>query len=148
MNDIDDRPEVKALLANIKAGMPALEKLLSECNDHWVYEDLIYRLYHQSFKVWFLVGTIEETVKALQSLLPERPLNKWFLKIVEDGTKEKVFKMEFNQAWLEKARPIVEAFFHARFFLEMAVKYGKELQDPPNLLPSGWAALLYLYDLR
>jgi hypothetical protein len=32
--------------------------------------------------------------------------------------------------------------------LEMAVKYGKELERPPNFLPSGWAALLYLYDLR
>ena len=45
-------------------------------------------------------------------------------------------------------RPILEAFFHARYMLEMAVKYGKELDRPPNCLPSGWAAFLYLYDLR
>lgn len=45
-------------------------------------------------------------------------------------------------------RPIVEAFFHARFFVEMAVKYGSELTEPPQPMPGGWAALLYLYDLR
>jgi hypothetical protein len=43
---------------------------------------------------------------------------------------------------------MLEAFFHARYFLEMAVKYGRELELPPTLLPSGWAALLYLYNLR
>lgn len=41
-----------------------------------------------------------------------------------------------------------EAFFHARFFLKMAVKYGEELDEAPSTLPSGWAALLYLYNLR
>jgi hypothetical protein len=41
----------------------------------------------------------------------------------------------------------VEAL-HARYMLEMAVKYGIELDGTPRFLPSGWAALLYLYDLR
>ena len=50
--------------------------------------------------------------------------------------------------WLAVTRPILEAFFHALYFLEMAVKYGKELKYPPNRLPSGWASLLYLYNLR
>ena len=36
---------------------------------------------------------------------------------------------------------------HARFFLEMAARYA-DLPIPPNPLPSGWAALLYLYELR
>jgi hypothetical protein len=55
--------------------------------------------------------------------------------------------MEDNQNWLAVTRPIVEAFFHARFFLEMAVKYGREL-DSACSLPTGWAAFLHLYDLR
>jgi hypothetical protein len=42
----------------------------------------------------------------------------------------------------------LEAFFHARYVLEMAVKYGDDLDEPTNLLPSGWAGLLYLYNLR
>ena len=32
--------------------------------------------------------------------------------------------------------------------LEMAVRYGTELKAPPRMLPSGWAAFLYLYELR
>jgi hypothetical protein len=43
---------------------------------------------------------------------------------------------------------IVEAFFHARSFLEMAVKYGRDLEYPPKLMPSGGVALLHLYNLR
>jgi hypothetical protein len=30
----------------------------------------------------------------------------------------------------------------------MICKYGKELNESPNALPSGWAAVLYLFDLR
>ena len=34
-----------------------------------------------------------------------------------------------------------------RFFLEMAVRYA-DSAEPPHVLPSGYAALLYLYGLR
>jgi hypothetical protein len=43
---------------------------------------------------------------------------------------------------------MVEAFFHAHYFLRMACKYGRGLQEPPQAMPSGWAAVLYLFDLR
>jgi len=36
---------------------------------------------------------------------------------------------------------IVEAFFHAHYFLRMAGKYGCELDEAPQALPSGWAAV-------
>jgi hypothetical protein len=42
----------------------------------------------------------------------------------------------------------VEAFLHTQYFLEMAVRYGRQLEHPPRHLPSGWAAFLYLYNLR
>lgn len=58
-----------------------------------------------------------------------------------------MFKTEDNARWTEVTRPILEAFFHARFFLEMAVRYA-DLEKPPLPLPSGYAALLYLYGLR
>jgi hypothetical protein len=44
-------------------------------------------------------------------------------------------------------RPILEAFFHARFFLEMAVRHA-DIEAPPQPLPSGYAALLYLFGIR
>jgi hypothetical protein len=78
---------------------------------------------------------------------PVEKLNEYFMQIVAEGT-GKTFSPEDNQIWLETTRPIVEAFFHARHFLEMAVKYGRQLGYPPRVMPSGWAALLYLYNLR
>ncbi len=86
-------------------------------------------------------------VEQLRALAPDRELNAWFLQIVTEGT-GKNFSVADNRRWLEVTRPILEAFFHARFFLEMAVKSARELSHPPSLLPSGWAALLYLYGLR
>jgi hypothetical protein len=65
---------------------------------------------------------------------------------VAEGTGH-VFTTADNERWLEVTRPIVEAFFHARFLLEIAVRYA-DLDAPPNPLPSGYAALLYLFDLR
>lgn len=84
--------------------------------------------------------------KSLNSLLPDCPLHPWFLEIVRQGTGLE-FSTSDNNRWTLVTRPIVEAFFHARFFLEMAVRYAT-LEAPPSPLPSGYAALLYLYQLR
>jgi len=143
----DSRTEVNELFDNLKNNLPNLEKLLEECNSHWGYEDPIYRFYHHSFKVYYLQKTTKQIVEALQSLFPKRSLNEWFVTIIDDGT-GKEFKIEDNDRWLEVTRPILEAFFHARYFLEMAVKYGHELEYPPTMVPSGWASFLYLYNLR
>ena len=147
LQNIDKRPEVQQLFKNLMKKLPMLEALLARCSDHWEYEDPIYRFYHQSFKVYRLQYQTKEIVAALQSLRPGTSLNDWFRQIVKEGT-GKTFSLEDNKHWLQITRPILEAFFHARFFLEMAVKYGKELDNPPTMLPSGWAVLLYLYNLR
>jgi hypothetical protein len=144
---VDDRSDVHLLLANIKASLTVLETLLQECSSHWGYEDPLYRFYHQSFKVYDLQTATSTIVTRLQILAPDRELNGWFRRIVADGTGH-AFDLEHNRRWLEVTRPIVEAFLHARFFLEMAVRYGNDLATPPRVLPSGWAALLYLYGLR
>jgi hypothetical protein len=120
--------------------------LLARNSDHWGYEDPVYRFYHQSFKVYFLQQQTEAIVAALAELAPDRPLNRWFVEIVALGTGRE-FGIEENARWTEVTRPIVEAFFHARYFLEMAVRYSS-LEEPPRPLPSGYAAVLYLYGLR
>ena len=137
----------QTLLANLKSRKAELAALLESCSDQWGYEDLIYRFYHQSFKVFFNVQpATEKIVAALRELLPEQPLNDWFLQIIAEGTGHK-FTQEMNADWLTHTRPIVEAFFHARYMLEMAVKYA-DLEAPPQPMPSGWAAFLYLFNLR
>ena len=135
-----------ALLGRLRERGSALADLLAKCSDHWGYEDPVYRFYHQSFKVYDIQRQTESIVAALVELGPDRPLNEWFADIVRLGT-GKEFAAEHNVRWLEVTRPMLEAFFHARFFLEMAVRYSK-LQSPPRPLPSGYAALLYLYGLR
>ncbi len=143
----DNRPEAKLLLSNLKKDLPELTELLTRCNGHWGCEDMMYRFYHQSYKVYGLQNLTARIVEKLQALMPDCDLNEWFTSIVKEGT-GKEFKMEDNMKWLEITRPIPEGFFHAKYFLEMAVKYGNELEYPPTLAPSGWASLLYLYNIR
>ncbi len=88
-----------------------------------------------------------QIVAALRSLRPDGPLNSWFEQILKEGT-GKGFQPEHNRRWLQETRPILEAFFHARTMLELVVRYARELQEPPQMLPSGWATLLCLYNLR
>jgi hypothetical protein len=135
------------LLQNIHKQLEDLKGLLDTVSDHWGYEDPIYRFYHQSFKVFLLQDSTEQIVKQLKRLLPDRPMNTWFEEIIGAGT-GKNFTEDANKDWLATTRPILEAFFHARYFLEMACRYGQELKSPPDILPSGYAALLYLYNLR
>jgi hypothetical protein len=132
MELIDDRPAVQSVFTNLKASLTELEKLLAESSDHWSYEDGVYRFYHQSFKVYALQGTTAAIVAALQALSPDRKLNEMFTQIVGEGT-GKTFKLEHNEQWLSVTRAIVEAFFHARFFLEMAVRYGKETTSDDSM---------------
>jgi len=111
-------------------------------------EDGIYRFYHQSFKVYYrLQPATLKIVEELQALAPHLKLNADFMQIIADGTGNE-FKQSHNKNWSKHTRPIVEAFFHARHMLEMVCKYADELAEPPQVLPSGWATFLYLYNLR
>jgi len=137
----------RQLLDAIKANLPELVSLLDQATSMWGYEDFVYRFYHGSFKVYGVQTMTVHIVEKLRGLLPDVPLNDRFLRIVADGT-GKQFTPDANQSWEATTRPLLEAFFHARYFLEMAAKYGAELPEQPSTLPSGWAGLLYLYDLR
>lgn len=134
------------LLTNLRHRTAELDLLLESCSDHWGFEDPVYRFYHQSFKVYALQGKTREIVRVLEELAADRPLHRWFREIVDAGT-GKEFDLQHNAQWTAAARPILEAFFHARYFLEMAVRYA-HLKEPPSPLPSGYAALLELYGLR
>ena len=133
------------LLQNMRQQLPALKALLAKADDHSGMEDGVYRFYHQSVKVFGLQSLTLEITEALKQLLPDHPLNEWFAKIVAEGT-QRTFEPEDNTNWLAVTRPIVEAFFHAHFMLKMVCKYGEELDTPPQMMPSGWAAVLYLFN--
>lgn len=146
------RQEVKeqlsqTLLDQIKAQLPQLEELLESVVNCRHTEDRFYRFYHYSLKVYSLQETTETIVKALQNLMPGDELNDDFMRIIREGT-GKTFELAHNDRWHEETRPILEAYFHAKTMLELAIKSGKSLETSTNLLPSGWAAVLYLYNLR
>lgn len=147
---MDDKLQVdNLLLTNIKNRLPELESLLKEMNSHWFYEDPIYRFYHQSFKVYGIQGETKRIIEALKSIAPERrDFCVEFQEIINLGASGKRFRLSHNKNWTRHTRVFLEAFFHTKFFLEMAVKYGKELEEAPTILPSGWAALLCLYNIR
>jgi len=149
----------EVLLKNIKDNLSKLEEL--EKSTKWYEEDCVYRFYHHSFKVYSLQEKTVEIVTLLRSLAPEgivdyiretvkievSQFNDFFEIIFKEGT-SKEFNLEHNKEWMKHTRPIVEAFFHANFFLKTAIKYGKSFEKAPELLPSDWAALLYFYNLR
>ena len=146
---LDSLQKDNELLANIQARWSELAELLEEVSSHSVYEDLVYRFYHQSFKVYWLQDQTKRIVEALKGIAPSgTSLSPMFEEIYQAGASGKQFELNHNQQWTVNTRVFLEAFFHAKYFLEMTVKYGKELQSAPTMLPSGWAALLCLYNLR
>lgn len=159
------------LLQNIKKALPDLKKIYEGMSSHWGYEDYVYRYYHHSFKVYWMQSSTRAAFRALLKIAPKMPwlkdaqknwdksrrqqewgprpkkINHMVLDIVREGT-GKTFDLSHNKEWEKNTRPIVEAFFHLRFFLEMAIKYGETYEEAPQILDSGWAALLYFYNLR
>ena len=136
------------LLENIKKRLPELKKLQKGINEDSCYGDLIYRFYHSSFKVYWIQGCTTKIVNILKELAPKNcTFNSDFEQIFKEGTNIK-FKHKHNRNWHRYVRPQLEAFFHAKYFLDQVIKYGKELDKVPECLPGGWAGVLYFYNMR
>jgi hypothetical protein len=66
--------------------------------------------------------------------------------VIRKGT-GRTFTPEVNNRWEEETLPITTAFLHALYFLKMAAQCAS-LDEPPQPMPSGYAALLCLYGIR
>ena len=109
---------------------------------------MVYRFYHQSFKVFFATNLVKQARELFEELAPENgSLNEWFQEIIDQAF-IKEFNSETNANWLTETRPVLEAMWHCRYFLDQMVVAADGLETAPQVLPSGWAAVLYLYDLR
>lgn len=153
---MQDQGTEQKLIDNIKQALPELRDLKRICSDlpdetdESQGEDGLYRFYHQSYKVYWLQDLTLMIVKRLRKLNPAGPdfkLDDFFEQIIREGTGHH-FDVSHNEDWPRHTRPIVEAFFHARWILEMTIKYGKALEVPPPILPTGWAAVLTVFHLR
>ncbi|MFC1482529.1 hypothetical protein ACFL51_01855 [Myxococcota bacterium] len=121
------KEEIEDLLDRLREAKPELEQLPEEVEDD---ENLVYRFYHHSFKVYALRARTERIRVALQEVQPDRQLDEWFLQILDEGTGH-TWELEHNDRWLEVTRPIVEAFWHARYFLLQAVRYADVYESAP-----------------
>lgn len=143
----NQRERDQVLLSAIQANLPQLEHLLTPFQAF--YEDGIYRFYHHSFKVYQLQESTARAVEIFKRIAgaTHSTLCECFEQIVSAGT-GLVWEPNHNHNWTLHTRPIVEAFLHVKYFLEMMVKYGRTMEAPPNMFPTGWAAILELYDQR
>lgn len=138
------------LLREIKTRLEALREISLKVDSHWGGEDGFYRFYHGSMKVYWVQKLTDLMVREFSEIgrgAGVEKLNEQFLEVIGEGT-GKTFDLSHNQDWGTHTRPILEAFFHAREMLRNMIKYGQALDSAPRCLPSGWAATLYLYNLR
>ena len=137
---------INTLFLRIKARQPELEEFARDLEE--AEEDGVYRFYHGSNKVFFL----QDPVKAAYALIKEiggesDPPNFEYARIVEAGTAHQ-FSATTNENWEAEIKPILEAFWHTKYFINMMVKYAKELETVEMLVQPGMAAVLYLFELR
>lgn len=136
----------ETLLVNIKSEKDPLDKFVSSFEKS--EPEFIYRFYHQSFKVFGYKELIQYTVQFLEKLAPEfLHLNEWYQGIIDLGL-AKDFTDSTNDNWLSETQPLLEAFWHTKFFVTQMKSSAASLETAPKIMPYDWAAVLYLYDLR
>jgi hypothetical protein len=135
------------LLHNIKANLAEIERLYKHFTA--LEEDYIYRFYHQSFKVFGAIEGIKTAKFLFEKIAPaETKINDWYSQIADEAIGKSFDWEKTNADWLNETRPILEAFWHSKYFLEQMISCANDLDESPQILPSGWAAVLYLYNLR
>lgn len=134
------------LLNNIKLMTYSIEKLLFSCKRNT--SDGIYRYFYQSYKVYNLQNYTLDIYNKLYELdpKPEKCLCEYYENIVFKGT-GKEFKLEHNREWEIQTYPIISAFLISKNILEYCKK-SAELEKSPTILPSEWAAVLCVYNIR
>jgi hypothetical protein len=137
-----------ALLSRIKECLPALEDLQKQIED--AEEAGVYWYYHSDPHVYGLQQYTESACSLFRQIASheEGNLALLFELIVREGTNRTPNLVVQSRVWIQDAAPIVSAYYHAKYFISQHIKYAKELENSPDTLPSGWAAILCLYELR
>lgn len=136
----------KELLRNIKAGLRNLESLIQEVKI--AEENCVYQVYSKDSDTSLIKESTDEIVRELKRISPydNNHFCDRFANIIKDGVDT---PYQPNTEKPQQEYPIFAAHFHARHFLEIAIKFGKMLEEPPaQNIPPGWAALLELYHIK
>jgi hypothetical protein len=115
---------INALFLRIKSRLPELEVLARDLEE--AEEDGVYRFYHGSNQVFFLQEPVREAFTLIKEIGREDdPPNFEYARIVETGTAHK-FGATTNENWDVETKPILEAFWRTKYFLNMMVKYARD----------------------
>ena len=112
-------------------------------------ENGVYRFYHGSYKVFHLQRPVKKAFALIKEIGGEAdPPHFGYARIVEARTAHDFQEERTNANWDVETKPILEAFWHTKCFVNMMVKYAKELEKVEMPLDYGMAAVLYLFELR
>ena len=79
----------------------------------------------------------------LKKLAPDTSkLNEWFQEITDLGL-DRDFTDSTNENWLRETQPLLEAFWHTKFFVTQMKSSAASLETAPEILPYDWAAVLF-----
>ncbi len=121
------RERMDALLVRITARLPELEELARTLEK--AEEDGVYRFYHGSYKVFYLQDPVKRAFALIKEIGGEAdPPHFGYARIVEAGTAHDFQEERTNGNWDVETKPILEAFWHTKYFIKMMVKYAKELK--------------------
>jgi hypothetical protein len=137
---------INALFLRIKARLPELVEIAATLEE--AEEDGVYRLYHGSYKFFYLQDPVKVAFEVIKEIGGESdPPHFEYARIVAAGTTHQM-SAPTNQNWEAETKPILEAFWHTKYFINMMVKYAKELETVEMPMQPGMAAVLYLFELR
>lgn len=143
-------PDHQALLARLRQQQPQLDALHTAIGSGSVVsDDLMYRFWHQSLKVYGLQqATLDIRRQLEQAADPDRGLDPWYETIVTAGTGHR-FTLDDNSRWLDATGPIVTAYLHSAHLLRLARDAAERYETAPEgWYEPGWATLLHLYRMR
>ena len=120
-NYIDSYEYNDAILSEVMARNDALHDFLNDMNTE--YTRSLYKFYSQSFKVYHLQDFTLKVHSLFKSIADATALqlHEGFEQIIAEGTGS-TFDMSHNVDWLTHTRPIVEAFLHAKYMVEMMIR--------------------------
>lgn len=133
-----------ALLARVKANLPALEALSQELAEAEAAG--IMRFYRSHMEVYRLRPMVERAAALFRLISPSGELALPF-EIIVQGAADGRIDRRTSRAWIMGALPVIIALHHCRFLVEQHVKAGRELEQAPDVPLAGWATILCLYGL-
>lgn len=120
-NYVDIHEYHDAIISEVMARADALHDLLNDMDGAYIRG--LYKFYSQSFKAYHLQDFTLQAHNLFKSIAgtASLQLHEGFEQIIAEGTGS-TFDMSHNADWLTHTRPIVEAFLHAKYMVEMMVR--------------------------